>query len=391
MITASGLQRIEKCPPSAVLPGVVDTNPQSWRDLGIAVHALLRDSILLGRDAALAAVPEAHREACAAIDLDSLTGGNPQAWATEVAYSWHPESGPFELHRGRGDRDYSQAPSGAICGTADLVGMADDGRRAVVLDLKTGFADLAPPAESLQLGFAAVSLARIVGAQQATVGFVRLINGEGVWRVAHLDVLAMGRIEDRLRAVLDSVAAAEWVPEAVAPVMGTHCRYCPAFLRCPAQMSLARELGRDAELEQPLPDLEHEDVPAILQRLERSEALLARIREHVEAYASSHPVRMPDGRTFGVVERTREGFDATLAAPVLDALGIAGAIETTRELTKASLKRAVQRVLPPAPRGTLPKVLAALREAGAATNSLYRTVDYVAAERLPETGGDATP
>lgn len=390
--TASGLQRAEACPLSCVLPGVEDVTPRLPRDLGNAIHGFVRDAPTLGREAALAAVPEAHRAACAALDLESILGANPEAWAQELALAWHPETGEaVELHRGRGDRDYSAAPAEALVGTADLVGLADGGARAVVLDLKTGWADLGPPANSLQLGFGAVAMMALHGTMSATVGFVRVINGEGVWRTAELDALDLAAMATRLRDVWLAVAKAELLPEAFTPTIGEHCRYCPAFLRCPAQMGLARELARDVELSTAeLPPLTPEDVPRVLEKLEAGEALLKRIRAHIDEYARARPVHLPDGRVYGLQEREREGFDAEKAAPVLEGLGLGDAVETTREVTKASLKRAIQRKLPPAKRGEEKRALEALRAAGAAVTRTSVSVGY-GRPKLPAGEGEEAP
>lgn len=383
--TASGLQRAEACPVSCVLPATLDVSPGEWRDAGAAIHAYLRDTLALGRDAALAAVPEAHREACEAIDLESLHGADPAGWASELALAWHPEAGDAaELHRGRGDRDYSRAPAGALVGTLDLVGLADEGQRAVVMDLKTGWADLGPPGRSLQLGFGAVAMMALHGCSSATVGFVRLVQGEGVFRTAELDALDLAAMAVRLHRVWTTVATAELMPEEFPPVVGPHCKHCPAYLRCPAQMGLARELARDTELrDAQLPDLEHEDVARILERLEAGEALLKRIRAHVETYAEAHPVRMPDGRVFARVERVREAFDAEKAAPVLEGLGLGAAVEIERSVTKASIKRAIQR-LPKAPRGLQRQVEETLREAGVAFERRSSGMGYVSAKALED-------
>jgi hypothetical protein len=376
--TASGLPRAEACPLSCVLPHVEDVTPRLSRDAGSAIHGFVRDAPVLGREAAMAAVPEAHREVCAALDLESILGANPEAWAQELALAWHPETGEaVELHRGRGDRDYSAAPADALVGTPDLVGLADGGARSVVLDLKTGWADLGKPEASLQLGFGAVAMMALHGCMSATVGFVRVINGEGVWRTAELDALDLAAMAVRLQRVWITVAKAELMPEEFSPVIGTHCRYCPAYLRCPAQMGLARELARDMELHNvELPPLTPEDFPRVLDRLEAGEALLKRIREHVEAYASAHPVHLPDGRVYGLVEQARESFDVEKSAPVLEALGLGAAVEVERKVTKASVKRAIQRALPPLPRGSIKKTFEALRGAGAAGEKRFTSVGY---------------
>lgn len=385
--TASKLDLYEKCGLSAIAKGVIDTYTHEYRDAGMHIHFFLNRVITENREKALSIVPPAYRDICAALDLETIHGNKPESWASEVALAWHPETGEAEmLHVGKGNRDYSKASPGSICGTVDLSGMTAE-NYPVVLDFKTGRAELGAPSDSLQLGFGAVAMARLHNSRGAYVGWVRILDGQGFWQVEFLDLEALKAMEERIRRIENAALAAEFAPESVTPTIGAHCKYCPAVLMCPAQMGLARELAREnAMSDATAAELTQATLPRVLARLDAGEALLKRVRAHVDAYASTHPIRMPDGRIYGCREKSRESFDPVRARPVLNRLGLSAAIETSEDLTKASLKRAIDSA--GLPRKTEKSALDELRACGAAVKKTYTTMDYFKPQALLADGDE---
>lgn len=351
-LTGSGFARAEACPASTFLPHVEEpaSEPASH---GIAVHRYLCLVAEVGREAALGLIEEEYRQTCAAIDIATLPHAQPEAWAVEVALAWDWAFGTArELYRGSGARLYGALEPTEVAGTADLIGLAPG--RVVVLDLKTGWADLGDPAASAQLQFYAVAAALAYGVEEATVGFVRLRDGAAVYEVADLDVFALADATERLRRVVAAASEAEADYKAtgqVVPAAGEHCRYCPAFLRCPAKATLARELALQAGTADPAqlsPVLDAESLPKVLERLWAAQEVLKRVGATLEEFASTHPVYLPDGRVYGSIESTKESFDPTIGASALAAkFGpdvAADAVEVEKTLTKAALKRALAKV-----------------------------------------------
>lgn len=385
--SASSLDRAERCPASTCLP-VVHEAPAAATRLGTAIHAYLANVGTIGQAAAIQQVPPEHRTAAEAINLEGFPHVDREAFAFEVSYAWDwAAAAARELGRNL-DRQYGAAKPSEMVGTADIVAVGPES--VVVLDLKTGWRDLGEPAKSLQLGFLAVAAAHAYGRAEATVGWLRIIDGEAVYRTQTLDFTQLVAMAERIAAVVDACFAAELLGADAADYrLGEHCHYCPAFLRCPAQMGLARQLAHDTELAgSELPPLTPEDAPRILERLEASEKLLERIRKHVDAYAKAMPIRFPDGRAYCLQEKSREKLDPDKAGPVLKDFDLVEAIEVTRELTKASLKRAIAAAH--SPRGTETKVLVALKEAGAISDKPYTSMGYEKAPKLPA-GAEVTP
>jgi hypothetical protein len=366
-LTGSGFGRAEACPASAFLPHV-DEPPGVYAVSGSAVHRYLCLVAEVGRDAALALMEVEHRDACAAIDLDTMPHAEPANWAVEVAFAWDWLADTArELHRGSGSRDYSGIGPSEVAGTADLIGL--DGGAVVVLDLKTGWADLGNPADSPQLQFYALAAALAYGATEAVVGFIHVRDGVALYDVARLDAFALAAAAERLRGIVVSTSAAEeqWAQtHQVTPVAGEHCRYCPAFLRCPAKATLARELALQSAANDPTeltPVLDAASVPAALERLWAAQQVLERVKRTLDEFAASHPVYLPDGRVYGSVESSKESFDPAIGASALAQLfgpDVAGeAVEVEKTLSKAALERALRKHIA----GTDKKLTHAVREA----------------------------
>lgn len=305
MITGSALDRIEQCPASEVLPHIIEPS-SSDAQRGNIIHDYLQAVAEHGAEEALARVDPEHRAMCAAIDLDQLPARDV---AAEVAFAWVPETGEaVELGRGLG-RDYSKAPEGAICGTADAVALIGDDA-VYVGDYKTGHR---PPRveDLLAIRFYALCAARVYGRDRAIVEVLRIAEDGTTWPDRlELDALDLAEVEERIRRALDAVAASDG--KTVHP--GDHCRYCPAYRTCPATLAVARELSvSDAHL----PELTPETAPAAFARVKEIEKVLAVVKKELSEYAKLHPFATPAGKTYGPRPWSVRSVDAALAFEVL--------------------------------------------------------------------------
>jgi hypothetical protein len=88
--------------------------------------------------------------------------------------------------------------------------------------------------------------------------------------------------------------------------MGDHCRYCPAFRVCPAQVHLLR--GGFAEDNEDITDL-----PAAYERVTRLDRALKVAKDQLREHALREPIPLGDGRVYGMIggqvraHRPREG------------------------------------------------------------------------------------
>lgn len=362
-ITASRLERIERCPGSAVLPGVPSTSDAAER--GIAIHRWLEQVLVHGLDAP--DVPEAVRDTVDQIDAAearALCGESPRV---EVGLWWHPQTGEAGLLDGE-HRDYSQVPAGAICGTADV--LCWESAAPLIVDWKTGRPEyVTEPSRNLQLLFLAVAVARISDREDVTVRLA-FIDSDGSLRSpsANLDAFDLDAAQARLRGVRDRVQEARNALEPERDLCtGPHCRYCPAFASCPAQAWEAQALVPIDERA----DLTPQVAAKLWTRLEAVESAAKRVREVLSEYARRQPIELEDGRTVQAREITRESLDPDIATHVIaEEYGddVADAVRTIT-VTKAAIKRAVGK-------GER-KVIDAIRRAGGVRS---KTTESVAAK-----------
>lgn len=327
LITASSFARAQACAASQVLPRVYEP-PSTAADVGTAVHRYVQRLAEVGREAALAEVPDEWRARCARIDTTALphaSGG----YAVEVALAWAPDTGEGrELARNVEGRGVYQGLDGGayVAGTADLVGVTADA--VVVLDVKTGHGYLPEPSRSAQLRGLAVMAAAAYGRTSAVVGYVLLRDDTPrVWTEA-LDGLELASERETLREMRHRVARlwGRWARPSVANplvpdvAIGDHCRYCPALRACPAYTSLMAVA----------------ETPAQVDALER-QAKLARAQ--LDARAAQTPVPLPDGRVYGARLRQRRRVDSARALAVLRERHPGLDVAALADVSAAGLKR----------------------------------------------------
>jgi hypothetical protein len=259
------------------------------------------------RTAALAAIPDEFRAEAARIDVGNFAF--PAEVATEVAvgldllrqeartldvaYRAYPEpASPWETH-----------------GTLDLIGRDSnygDKDGVLVLDYKFGFAET-ESINGMQLALgAAAALALEPSAERAWAGIVRLVDGvmlKSHWRPEPYTRETLRPVFERALSWAARFRAGEL---SRAYEMGDHCRYCPAFRVCPAQVHLLR--GAFAEDNENITDL-----PAAYERVTRLDRALKVAKDQLREHALREPIPLADGRVYGMfggqvrAHRPREG------------------------------------------------------------------------------------
>jgi hypothetical protein len=306
--TGSGIDRAMKCIASTALPQTRSISAAST--LGTVIHDYLMNVSLQGPDEALRKVPEEHQAACAAIDLERLKTVDPKSFAAEVAYAYSiPTDSAREIGRGINRAYEGKLEPGEMAGTEDVVGITEDA--VVVYDYKSGFGHVPPAAENWQLKFGALAAARTYGKGRALVGIIRLQNGDPWHDEAELDELDLEAAAVELRALALRVKEEESrLRDGAHPrtVTGSHCKYCPALPHCPAQTSLVRELGF-AAIDPGKPVITEENVVALYEKLEAVDRLRDMMWESLDAYATAHPVQLPNGDVYGPCETEKETID----------------------------------------------------------------------------------
>lgn len=348
--TASRLERAVQCAASNVLP-VVEHDGGGAQAQGRAVHAFLENVSRVGREKALAALPEEFVGICEAIDVAALPV-DADAYAAEVtlAYCWKTNTAR-ELGRGLG-RDYRAATATEFVGTADVVALLDDA--VYIGDFKPRWSpNVTPAAKNYQLKFLALAACRAYGRSEAHVELIH-VGPDGAWRdSARLDAFDLDVFSGELAGLADYVERAKSEPELATATEGKWCRFCPSFSFCPAKKNLALTLATAPET---AIRLSPETAGAAWARLKAARQVLDRVEEALEAYARETPFATPDGLVVSAGERRTETIDGVAAAPVLERLGLGTLIEP--KVTKTAITKAAGKV-------KAPEVLEALRKAGA--------------------------
>lgn len=318
MITASAIPRLLACPASHRLPH--HDYRSAAADAGNARHA--------EAEAAADTGGELHHAVQALmVEGDQL--------ATECAFAYDcATDSAREL--GHLDRRYRDLAPYEIPGTMDLL-IRGPGR-AVVVDYKS-FAEVASAERNAQLATYALMVARAYGLDEVTVAIVYLTN------VRRPSIATLGPLDlDAHAARLRSLHADVMRPATPAP--GAHCRYCPAFLSCPAQQALALDVG-DAlplEIERRIPFDDDQSAAEAFDLLARIKTLSARIQAALYARAAERPIPLGNGMVLGQYEKLGPTvIDADIAYEVVRELHGQEAADksVTRKASQAGIERAV--------------------------------------------------
>ncbi len=398
-LTFSGLPATELCPPRAVLPGSKSHN--RYTRTGNVIHDYLRDCNLLGSsEAALLRVALEHRAAMEKLPISKLPL-DPTAYTPELALAYNVHSQETRVLGINISRGYPDLGEGWIYGTLDVAGeMAD---AVIDLDYKSGWGDLDPAKEHLQVLAGGLALARARNKDAAIVGLVRIPDsGSEPWADrARLDAIDLDAVAFRLEQIYEraittaaEMEAGTWSGDVYE---GEHCARCPGYARCPAKQVLARMVVLAAEgnispltpqqvrsIEEVGSHLTEQNAPMFLRQLDRAEEMIERLRSVLKDWAREHPIPAEKGKVYGAyphlakedidVERSR-GVLVPLYGPAVYEASIRRETRLDKGQLEESVKDWARRN--DAPLGkTYAAALDALRTAGAALPHYSHPVGY---------------
>lgn len=377
--SASRLERASKCVGSAVLPRVDDVTTAMER--GSAIHAFLARVAEVGREEALAEVPEAYRAACEVVDLDVLPTAALEVIA-ELALAYDVEAGTAR-ELGRNLRKYPRVAASECIGVADIVTLTPD--EVFVADYKAGRGLLTSAQENTQLRLLGLAVARRFRRPRVRVALIRLLeDGTALFDSVDFDAFELDVVAEDLRDLAGRIAAArDRMARGEPPPVttGAHCRRCPSLVYCPAQTALIRKMveSPDHVARDILAELTPEHASTAWERLKVVEEVVRRARESLYAFARDHPIPLPSGMVLGEVEVRRRVLDGSKAYEVLERLHGPAVAHSGVELeaTQAGIERALQGVAGATGEKLVilkRHAMKALEEAGAVTVRTNRSV-----------------
>jgi hypothetical protein len=341
--TASGLERLDGCPASGALPVRALTTGDA-AERGNEIHGYLEIMLptppLMALEHALAKVPDEWRPACAGIDLAAQRAGLEEI-QTEVAFLLDVETEAVTRLGAHLDRAYPDCGQWQVPGTIDLVGLRASGR-LVVRDYKTG-QRVTATRDNLQMLFAATVVSLYYDVSEVDAELTYVHEDGSTWTDLYT-FTAMDLVGacDRIRGILLGVedARAELAVAGALPVYPSEkrCKYCPAFISCPAQTALARSLLPDLTMlagpNQPakvkdlqpavrayFAELSDEDAGRAWEVRTKAKRLLEAIDEALKARARKQGIPLPSGKRVVALESKRKVASFDLAEKLLRTKG----------------------------------------------------------------------
>lgn len=336
--SGSALTRLMACPSSGVLPQV-DTGTSAPAERGTALHRYLQNAGTMGRDNALALLPEDLQPFASGIDLATL----PIGLSAEVTYAYDLDTGTARILGQDLGRDYSRLKPNEIPCTPDVVGAYELGG-VYIGDWKFGRSDVPLPGVNAQMQLAALCAARVHGARLARIEIVRFFDDPArpVRYVDEMDAkqldwfaekLATFRKEtDILRSHYLATGRAQYVKE------GEHCKYCPAFTSCPAKVELLRQA-----LAGNLPVVDGVADPDAYRRARDLEKLGAMAMVQIKALAKRQAYPIGNGKVYAETTSQERVFDPDITWDLVAELygPRCADVAVERVVTAASITKAV--------------------------------------------------
>ena len=340
--SGSGWELLPVCIGPAVLQR--SESESEYKDAGNAGHKFLEECASLGREGALALVPEEMKSRCASLDLSQLPIG--KSFKSEVALAYDVMSGKARYLGRSLKRAYPKLEETEFPITLDVASAVEG--VFYYVDFKFGRSG-STANESMQLANGCLAGARFSKCSTAKGALAR-IDADGLvrWDVVEFSEVELEAHAKYLYELGDRIGAAQDNPSELVLNTGPHCDGCPSFLFCPAMQGMVKVFARNfrnGEIEHADWTLDENTAGQVYVRLRLVEKALEGVKETLKLYASVTPLQLEGGGTWGQVKESHFSIsDAEGAAKYLkQALGegpAALAIQT--KVTRGGIKEAVR-------------------------------------------------
>ncbi len=363
MITASSLTRLRQCPSSAVLPRA--ENASIWADAGNEEHDRLAHWVVDRDSDAISDIVDADLLA----RLPSLVPPGARA-ELKLAYDVVARTARI-IGEGSG-RAYGDPGPFEIVGSTDVGG--EDGDTIVVIDWKTGFADVEPAATNDQLWFYATALCRALGKDRAIIRIVYTKTGRvDSYEIEWDELPSFADKLERLHVQVAARIATKSRGEILETREGSWCKHCASKPYCGSKTALLVQVAEHGLAVIGDTTMTPDRAAAAYQQIEKVEQLVKDARKRLEAYVDEQgPIDLGGGKMYGRYHRKgNESLDGELAVQAIrEVVGEqakefeAIAIERKVVATKAAIKRAAQQLVAIGALKVEKAVLARLKELG---------------------------
>jgi hypothetical protein len=265
------------------------------------------------------------------------------------------------------DRNYGEPGPFEIFLSADVLGLDEEGR-VVVLDWKTGHADVEPAATNGQLWGLALAACRALGKSSAVVRIVYTAQNDRLdeYEIDALELADFAERLGRLHVGVAALQAAKQRGEVLPTREGAWCKYCASKHVCPSKVALIGQLGGLQIIGE---GVTHATAAVAYEQIVRVEQLVKDARQRLNTFVDEQgPIDLGNGRMFGRYVRSgNESLDGNVAVQAIaELIGESArefeAIAVERKTSKAAIDRAAKALT--CKRGTAPAVIRRIRELG---------------------------
>lgn len=297
--TGSAIGRVVACLDGHLMP-TVSAPPDAYGVKGSYFHEFMRAVGKDGpevRDAALEAIPadDPARDLCTDLEVDKI----PRGGHHEPAFAWNPDTGEARLLGENIQRAYEQHGADLTKEyvlSMDFAGVMQD-RRGIVIDYKSGWQIVAAK-DSWQLKDAAVQHAAVSGCDEIVAAHLIQRGDRPRWDIVEWGPMDLAGFREELRDLARRLRArGPQTYDTANVVEGDHCRYCPAFNRCPAKVGLVREMARamDTSFVELRQVVSPENAAFVWRTLDQFDGIAKALRRQVEKLAEREPIDLDNG------------------------------------------------------------------------------------------------
>lgn len=401
-ITGSKWHRVWQCPPSAILPQIIDdareARTEPARGRGRSIHTFLENVKAVGKEQALAEAPQELLPLLSALDIASL----PVHLSTEVAFALNMLTGAVrELGRNLGHRDYhlleNPPTDDEIAFTSDVIGTqeTEKGVFGFVGDYKSGWTKYPAPDKFGQTILGALAVRALYGCLKVVVELIYLDDDGNHYAVRRvMDDWDLDIAERSFLKAWKELDRTEEDFEAGRPLAyheGHHCDFCGARKNCQAKVGMIKAMpaelvrmgikkdDKTGELELTPGLITRETAGNMFVAAERLREVLGKVMQEVCNLGWEEPIPLADGRVIERYITRKRDVDGRKAATVLEklygrdkaltAIQIDVTLDAIRKLVVAN-KREDEKIQTKKGDGALDKVLKQIEALGGIANNV---------------------
>ncbi len=306
MITASALTRLKNCPSSAVLPRAENHN--IWSGAGHEDHERLAQWVNDRDDSAISDIVEAGL-------LAKLPALIPVGARPEIALGYDVALGTGRIIGENLGRAYGEPGPFEIVGSCDVFAL--DGDTVVIVDWKTGFADVEPTATNAQLWFYGLAAARATGRHRVILLVIYTKTGRvDECGADALDLADFAGQLERLHHTVAARQASKNRAEILETREGSWCKHCASKHVCPSKTALLVQVATSGLAVIGDTEMTPERAAGAYEQISRIEQLVKDARARLVTYVDEQgPIDLGNGRMFGRYHRSgNKKLDGAVAA-----------------------------------------------------------------------------